>query len=121
MSTGRDHLLATYGTLRPGEPNEHIMAGMDGSWSPAVVHGRLYASGVGRATGYPGVVLDESAEPVPVQLFASADLPAHWGRLDEFEGPGYRRVPVRVRVPVEERTLTAWIYELVPEAVPLEG
>lgn len=120
MSAVQDHLLATYGTLRPGESNEHIMEGMDGTWTPALIRARLYPSGVGRATGYPGVVLDEGAEPVPVQLFASADLPEHWARLDEFEGPGYRRVPVEVEVPVEEKTLTAWIYELVPEAVPPE-
>ena len=44
-----------------------------------------------------------------------------WDRLDDFEGPGYRRVPVQVEVPVEEETVTAWIYELVPEAVPAEG
>lgn len=120
MSVPQDHLLATYGTLRPGEPNEHIMEGMDGTWTPGLMRAHLYASGVGRAEGYPGVILDPAAEPVPVQLFSSADLPEHWDRLDEFEGPGYRRVPVQVEVPVEEETVTAWTYELVPEAVPAE-
>lgn len=114
----QDHLLAAYGTLRPGEPNEHIMEGMDGTWTPALIRARLYPSGVGRAGGYPGVVLDPAADPVPVQLFCSADLPEQWDRLDDFEGPGYRRVPVQAEAPMQDQTVTAWIYELAPEAVP---
>jgi hypothetical protein len=35
---------------------------------------------------------------VPVKLFESPGLPAHWRRLDAFEGDAYRRVVVPVKV-----------------------
>lgn len=41
---------------------------------------------------------------VEVQVLESADLPAHWSRLDDFEGPAYARVRTTVRTadgPVE--------------------
>jgi gamma-glutamylcyclotransferase (GGCT)/AIG2-like uncharacterized protein YtfP len=48
---------------------------------------------------------------VTVYLLESFDLPANWARLDEFEGPGYRRVVTTVRLATGERD--AYIYELV--------
>jgi gamma-glutamylcyclotransferase (GGCT)/AIG2-like uncharacterized protein YtfP len=45
---------------------------------------------------------------VDVYLFESADLPDHWSRLDEFEGPGYRRVVTQVRT--SDGDLSACIY-----------
>jgi hypothetical protein len=35
---------------------------------------------------------------LPVKLFESPDPPAHWRRLDAFEGDAYRRVVVPVSV-----------------------
>ena len=61
------------------------------------MRGRLFESGWGAALGFPGLVLDEHGDAVEVQLFESPDLPAHWQRLDAFEGPGYQRVTVAVR------------------------
>jgi len=92
-----DQGLATYGTLAPGRPNAHLLADLDGRWCDGVVHGHLVEDGWGAAMGYPGIVLDDAAPAVPVQVLVSADLPAHWARLDAFEGEGYRRVAVRVR------------------------
>lgn len=111
--------LAVYGTLRPGGPNHHHMAGMRGTWTPGVVHGHLHESGWGAAMGYPGIVLDPQGPPVPVQLFDSSDLPQHWPRLDDFEGPGYERVTVTVRTGSGD--LAAMIYALAPDAVPDHG
>ena len=43
------------------------------------------------------MVLEPDGPEVLVRLFESADLPEHWARLDEFEGPGYERVVTTVR------------------------
>lgn len=43
-----------------------------------------------------------------MQLFESPDLPAHWARLDAFEGDGYRRVVAAVTTPAGP--IEAWIY-----------
>jgi gamma-glutamylcyclotransferase (GGCT)/AIG2-like uncharacterized protein YtfP len=88
--------LATYGTLSPGQSNHHQLDGLEGVWTQGTVRGQLHASGWGAAIGFPGLVVDPSGPEVPVQVFESADLPAHWPRLDAFEGEGYRRVIVEV-------------------------
>lgn len=84
--------FAVYGTLAPGRSNHYQIAGLRGTWRTGTVRGRLLAQGWGAALGYPGLVLDPQGERVAVHLLASADLPAHWARLDAFEGEGYRRV-----------------------------
>jgi gamma-glutamylcyclotransferase (GGCT)/AIG2-like uncharacterized protein YtfP len=94
-----DHRLATYGTLAPGQPNHHQLDGLVGRWTEGHVRGRLVKSGWGAALGYPALVLDPEGSSVTVQVFESADLPAHWARLDHFEGAGYERVDVEVRTP----------------------
>jgi haloacetate dehalogenase len=86
--------LFVYGTLAPGRPNEHLLAGLRGTWHPATVRGTLHPSGWGAALGYPGIVLDEAGSQVRGLLFSSEDLAAHWARLDDFEGEGYERVLV---------------------------
>lgn len=108
--------LAVYGTLAPGRSNHHQLAGLKGRWRKGTVRGRLFPSGWGAALGYPGLVLDERGEVVEVQLFESPDLPAHWQRLDEFEGTGYQRVTVAVAL--AEEMLPACIYVLAPSSVP---
>lgn len=105
--------LATYGTLAPGRPNAHLLADLSGRWAEGTVRGRLHEAGWGAKMGFPGLVLEETAGEVAVQLFESDDLPAHWERLDAFEGSGYRRVPVIVRTRAGD--LAASIYVL---AVP---
>ncbi len=89
------------------------MAGMAGDWRPGTVRGWWVESGWGSAEGYPGLRPDPEGPEVAAQLFTSADLPAHWARLDAFEGEAYERVVVVVETgdgPVE-----AWIYALLPE------
>jgi len=46
------------------------------------------------------LVLDPDSPAVEAQIFESADLPRHWPRLDDFEGPGYQRVVVPVETAV---------------------
>ena len=102
--------LATYGSLAPGRPNHSFVAGLRGRWFPGVVHGRLVQEGWGATLGYPAIVLDPDGAAVDVQVLESADLPAHWSRLDGFEGGGYERVLTTVTTadgPVE-----AYVYVL---------
>lgn len=103
-----DLRLATYGTLAPGRPNHHQLAGLRGRWLTGTVRGRLVAEGWGADLGYPALILDPEGDPVEVHLFQSEDLPDHWQRLDAFEGDGYRRVAARVET--AEGVLDAWIY-----------
>src|SRR4026208_769929 len=84
--------LFVYGTLAPGRVNEHVLSGLRGAWAPASVRGTLHPMGWGAAVGYPGIVLDEAGGEVRGFVLSSEDLAAHWTRLDDFEGEGYRRV-----------------------------
>ena len=87
-----EHRLATYGTLAPGRLNHHYVSALKGRWLRGQVRGILVAAGWGSEYGFPGIVLDDSGGDVMVDVLESGDLPAHWCRLDEFEGSGYQRV-----------------------------
>jgi gamma-glutamylcyclotransferase (GGCT)/AIG2-like uncharacterized protein YtfP len=102
--------LATYGTLAPGRPNHHQLEGLDGCWFEGHVSGTLVDAGWGASLGYPALILDPDSSPIDVQVFESVQLPAHWSRLDEFEGPGYQRVTTTVRTPAGD--VDASIYVL---------
>ena len=60
--------------------------------------------------GDPALTLDPAGDVVAVQVFESADLPAHWARLDAFEGSDYRRVVVPVMT--ARGVVEASIYDL---------
>lgn len=107
---GLEHRLATYGTLAPGRSNAHVLEELSGTWTRGSVRGHLHEPGW---RIYPGIVLDDSGPEVAVYVFVSPDLPAHWRRLDEFEGPGYRRVPVLVSSEAGE--VSAYVYALVDD------
>jgi hypothetical protein len=47
-----------------------------------------------------------------VQVFESEELPSHWRKIDEFEGPDYRRVLVDVLMDVSALAISCNIYEL---------
>jgi gamma-glutamylcyclotransferase (GGCT)/AIG2-like uncharacterized protein YtfP len=106
--------LAVYGTLAPGKENHGQIAMIAGSWSLGTVRGRLASKGWGAALGYPGLVLELEGPVVEVHVLESDDLPTHWARLDEFEGPGYRRLPVTVDLAPAPRI--ASIYVLAEQA-----
>ncbi len=103
-----DTRLAVYGTLAPGQPNHHELDGMGGTWRPGTVKGRLVSEGWAADQGYPALVLDPAGDLIAVQLFTSPDLPAHWQRLDEFEGEEYCRKVTRVDT--GNGLIDAWIY-----------
>lgn len=108
MADAIDTRLAVYGTLAPGRVNHHQLAGLRGQWRPGSVRGHLVEEGWGATLGFPALVLDAEGPTVAVQLFESTDLPAHWRRLDDFEGDGYRRAAARVSGADGE--VDAWIY-----------
>ena len=89
-------VLATYGTLIPGQVNHHQLQGLKGYWTTGTVRGRLFEEGWGAAHNCPGMVPDPQGQEIPVHLFHSDDLPQHWARLDTFEGAEYRREAITV-------------------------
>lgn len=103
MRLGPEQRLAVYGTLAPGKSNHHQLADLEGDWRAGSVHGRLYPCGANV-----GLVLDEKAPSVSVEVFTSPDLPAHWRRLDDFEGAEYFRAKAAVECGGE--TVEAYIY-----------
>lgn len=84
--------LFVYGSLQPGGPNEHVLAGLDGDWQPAVLKGRLVEAGWGSGLGYPGAIIDDSDDEIRGHLLTSAGLAGMWSELDAFEGSEYQRV-----------------------------
>jgi gamma-glutamylcyclotransferase (GGCT)/AIG2-like uncharacterized protein YtfP len=88
--------LVAYGTLRPGEPNQHILRSVRGEWAPGTVTGHLESDGWGMTCGFPALVWHPDAPPVSVELFTAPGLPQQWDRLDAFEGDAYRRIVVPV-------------------------
>lgn len=84
--------LFVYGSLQPGGPNEHVLAGIGGSWERAVIKGRLVQQGWGAGMGFPGLVVDDHAEEIMGHVFQSSDLRRHWKFLDDFEGEEYERI-----------------------------
>ena len=105
-----NHRLATYGSLAPGRPNHHHLDSLDGSWVTGHVRGHLIQEGWGADLGFPALTVDPTGPVVEVHVFESPDLPRHWQQLDEFEGPGYERVPITVHTRAGE--LQASIYAL---------
>jgi len=92
------HRLFVYGSLAPGHPNAHVLAGVPGRWEPATVTGTLHGDGWGAAMGYPGIVPGAAGGDVEGAIFSSPYLPLHWGALDAFEGEGYERVMTNARL-----------------------
>ena len=90
------HSLFVYGTLRPQQPNAHVMERIGGSWKAAYIRGHLQQRGWGAEFGSLGIQLSDSGETVQGYVFISEHLPQYWEELDAFEGDEYQRIPVQV-------------------------
>ena len=90
--------LFVYGTLAPGRANHEVMKGISGSWEAATLRGSLLEEGWGAAMGCPGIVPTPDGEEVEGFVFSSEQLADYWPKLDAFEGEGYKRVSVPVRI-----------------------
>jgi len=108
-------LIALYGTLRPGEENHYVVRSIPGDWLHGTVRGWRYDITWGPADGYPGISLDSDGPEVAVTVLASDVLDRHLDAIDDFEGPGYRRVMTEVTL-LDGQRHQAWIYETDPEA-----
>ena len=85
--------LAAYRTLMPGESNHALLSDVEGTWVDGSVEGVRFM-----ANGYPAFMWRPGDQRVRVSVLTAASLPAHWARLDDFEGPDYRRILVPVRL-----------------------
>ena len=94
--TAEIECLFVYGSLQPGGPNEHVLQSLDGDWMPGFIRGRLVESGWGSALGFPGLVIDDSADLIKGHVIASPGLVDMWAELDAFEGAEYARVTASV-------------------------
>ena len=90
------HHLAIYGSLAPGRSNHAVVESIHGTWLDGVVRGTLHDAGWGSGEGFPGMTWNPSGDRIPVKVLKSEVLAAHWQRLDDFEGSGYRRILVPV-------------------------
>ncbi len=104
------HRLASYGSLAPGRENAHQLESLAGTWSTGIVRGNLVQAGWGTWIGYPGCILDPAGQEIEVFIFTSSDLPAHWDRLDAFEGEAYQRVVTAAQT--SDGQLDVSIYEI---------
>jgi gamma-glutamylcyclotransferase (GGCT)/AIG2-like uncharacterized protein YtfP len=90
--------LLVYGSLAPGQQHHDELAGLPGRWLPARVAGH-----VARGGAYPRFYWSPGAAPLEVLCLESAALPAHWPRLDAFEGDEYRRILVPAAIAGADR------------------
>jgi gamma-glutamylcyclotransferase (GGCT)/AIG2-like uncharacterized protein YtfP len=104
---GADTRLAAYGTLRPGESNHAMLADVGGVWIEGMVQGVKF-----EANGYPAFQRRLDNGLVPVSVLISNQLPAHWARLDDFEGVDYQRIRVPVQL-TDGTVLVANLYEYI--------
>lgn len=93
---GASHRLAIYGSLAPGEANHHAIADLPGTWEDGIVTGVLQPCEPGDGVRFPALRWRAGGPPIVARLFLSDALPAHWVRLDAFEGTAYRRILVPV-------------------------
>ena len=107
--------LFVYGTLQPGQPNEHELASLPGEWSKARIRGRLVDVGWGAYLGFPGLVIDVSGDWITGHVLSSSTLRREWARLDAFEGVGYERVIASITLESGEET-EAHVYVVRPGA-----
>ena len=107
--------LAAYGSLRPGEPNHWVVNRIKGTWVPGVVRGWVFELTFGPAEGYDGFVPDPDGGEVEVDVLVGPDLEKRWREIDDFEGPGYERRTIDVRLTSGE-TIEASVYVALTEA-----
>ncbi len=78
------------------------MNSMDGQWQAASVRGKRYDTGWGADNKHPGFIPNKTGDVIKGLVFISDDLPAHWNRLDTFEGKDYQRVSIQATLETGE-------------------
>jgi gamma-glutamylcyclotransferase (GGCT)/AIG2-like uncharacterized protein YtfP len=108
--------LFVYGTLAPGRANHKKLAHVSGTWEEASIIGTLLQEGWGCEMGYPGIIPGPDGEKVDGFVFSSTELKDHWSMLDDFEGEGYKRVPVTADIIGKDEKVEAYVYALNRDA-----
>ena len=90
------NVLAVYGSLAPGQSNDHMVAPLGGEWSDGFVEGDLFQVGWGAAIGHRAFRPRAGGQKVAVKVLTSSLLPQAWPSLDHFEGGEYRRILIPV-------------------------
>ena len=103
--------LFVYGTLAPGQPNEHVLTPLAGAWQPATVKGRLMPQGWGAALGFPALAPAANGDAIRGFVFSSLHLADFWPTLDAFEGEQYERVLIEARLD-DGSKVDAFVYVL---------
>ncbi len=87
----------------PGGLYHYLLADLPGAWEPCLIRGHM-----GEFWGFKAFQYDEYGPEHPAWLFSSPALPQKFPDLDAFEGEGYQRrlIPVRVG----QRRVLAHIY-----------
>ena len=89
--------LIVYGTLAPGRQNHSQVEHIKGVWKKAKIKGKVEQKGWGSEFGFPGfrVGNKNNQDDIDAFVFLSSELNYHWQRLDDFEGPEYKRILVK--------------------------
>lgn len=88
--------LAVYGTLAPGLQNYHIVEPLGGEWTEGSIEGDLQPTGWGATLGYPAFRPRVGGPILKIRILKSELLAKDWARVDEFEGPEYKRILIPV-------------------------
>jgi gamma-glutamylcyclotransferase (GGCT)/AIG2-like uncharacterized protein YtfP len=104
--------LFSYGSLQPGEQNEHMLTHIKGYWLEGYVYGERLQLGWGTYMGFPVLKPDYTGHKPQVQgkLFVASGLVDNWERLDEFEGEDYTRVLTLVYTIDPEQIIISNVY-----------
>ena len=97
--------LLSYGSLMPGGSNHHEVSGIKGEWSKGFVNGWITDLHFEDGSTYPGLRWDPEGDIIKVAILNSSELSNQWERIDDFEGPEYRRVVVPYTLQNKERGL----------------
>lgn len=99
-----NHRLAVYGTLRRGQPNHAKIEDL-GEPLKGSIEGNVTAE-----FEFPIFSWSLEASRIPVEVYESNQLTSmRWRSLDAFEGGGYRRIYVPVRL-ANEKHVVATVY-----------
>jgi gamma-glutamylcyclotransferase (GGCT)/AIG2-like uncharacterized protein YtfP len=91
--------LIVYGSLAPGESNEHVLQPLKGTWSSGFIKGYKEILTTGEAIGYYAFTPDDNGPDIEVLIFESDELFGYWDVLDEFEGDDYKRILIEYEDP----------------------
>lgn len=101
--------LFVYGTLQPGQSNEHVLKNLNGKFEKATLSGFTFDRIWEQQSGYPGLIKAKPTNKVSGFLFTAVNLSKHWHILDSFETEMYQRIETSVTLEDNSKAL-AFVY-----------